>query len=363
MNEPSVFGAPDWTMPEDNIHLGSDDLPKDIHQRYHNVYGMLMVKASKEGIQTANPNKRPFVLTRSNFIGGQRYAATWTGDNASTWKHLQMSIPMVLNMGLSGQPFTGPDIGGFNEDATPELFGQWIALGAFYPFSRGHTRAGSINHEPWAFGKKIENVSRTALQRRYRLLPYFYTLFHESAVNGMPVMRPVFFADYKDRNLRSEDQAFLLGEDLLIIPKWAEFPKLPKGDWRRISIVGEDTQKDKYQPEVKLRPGAILPLSNVIQNTTEYTLETLTLYINLDEKGEAEGKLYNDAGDGFDYKKGQYSLTTFSARTKGNEVIVKVENIDGKQKLNTKKIIVNLYTDTDVLSAIGNLKKPIKIKL
>ena len=99
-------------MPVSNIHRGGGGLPEGTHLRYHNVYGMLMVKASREGILKANPNDRPFVLSRSNFLGGQRYAATWTGDNTSTWEHFKLATPMVLSLGLSGQPFSGPDLGG-----------------------------------------------------------------------------------------------------------------------------------------------------------------------------------------------------------------------------------------------------------
>jgi alpha-glucosidase len=216
MNEPAVFDGPDWTMPIDNIHKGGEKLPEDLHLRYHNVYGMMMVKASREGILAANPDKRPFLLTRSNYIGGQRYAATWTGDNAACWEHLRMTIPMSLNFGLSGQPFNGPDIGGFDGNATPDLFGHWIATGAFFPFCRAHTTEGSDNQEPWAFGPEIEGVSRVALQRRYRLLPYYYTLFHQASVDGMPIMRPAFFADLKNPDLRREDQIFLVGADLLV---------------------------------------------------------------------------------------------------------------------------------------------------
>ena len=88
---------------------------------------------------------------------------------------------MSLNLSLSGQPFNGPDIGGFAGNATPELYAHWIAVGAFYPFSIAHSTKGSINQEPWSFGEEVETVSREALQRRYRLLPYLYTLFWESA--------------------------------------------------------------------------------------------------------------------------------------------------------------------------------------
>ena len=131
MNEPSVFEKTvGFSIPEDAMHRGGGPLPPGLHRRYHNVYGLLMVRASREGILKARPDRRPFVLTRSNFLGGHRYAATWTGDNTSRWVDLKRSIPMSINLGLSGQPFNGPDIGGFALDADPVLFGHWIALGA-----------------------------------------------------------------------------------------------------------------------------------------------------------------------------------------------------------------------------------------
>jgi alpha-glucosidase len=361
MNEPAVFDGIDFTMPVDNIHLGGGDIKKDVHLRYHNVYGMLMAKASREGILKANPGKRPFLLTRSNYIGGQKYAATWTGDNESSWKHLKMSIPMSITLGLSGQPFNGPDIAGFAENADPELYAHWIALAPFYPFSRAHKIEGAKNHEPWALGQKIEYVSRTAIERRYRLLPYIYTLFNEAAVNGMPVMRPVFFADYKDETLRTEEQAFMLGADLLVIPRWAEKPALPKGNWRSISLVGEDAKKDMYQPEIKMRPGSILPLIDVIQNTTEYSLETLTLYISLDAQNKATGKLYHDAGDGFDYQSGKFATVDFSAETSNGETVVTAK-VSGNYDVKNKVVKVQLITDNGIKEAKGDLTKPIRIK-
>ncbi|MGM0484943.1 MAG: TIM-barrel domain-containing protein, partial [Candidatus Krumholzibacteriota bacterium] len=193
MNEPALFDTDSRTMPEDNLHRGGGEIPPGPHARYHNIYGMQMVRATRLGISRVNPDRRPFVLTRANYLGGQRYAATWTGDNRANWSHFRMSIPMTINLSLSGQPFNGPDIGGFDGNATPGLFGHWIAVGAFYPFCRAHTANNTDNQEPWEFGGDIEAVSRTALERRYRLLPYLYSLFHEASTAGMPVMRPVFF--------------------------------------------------------------------------------------------------------------------------------------------------------------------------
>lgn len=305
VNEPQISNTPTGTMPEDNKHLGGDKIPAGPHLKYHNVYGYLMVKASREGIMKARPQNRPFILTRSNFLGGQRFAATWTGDNASWESHMTMSVPMILTLGLSGQPFSGADVGGFLFNPDADLFGRWMALGAFYPFSRGHACAGTINKEPWAFGQKVEDVSRMALERRYVLLPYYYTLLHEASETGMPIMRPVFFADPKDTLLRAEEQAFLIGENLLVVPEWAQNPALPKGIWRNLSLIPGD-DKDSYQAKLKIRGGAIIPTGKIIQNTNEKSLDPLTLLVCLDEKGEAHGTLYWDEGDNWSFKDGNY---------------------------------------------------------
>lgn len=330
VNEPQISNTPTGTMPEDNKHLGGDKIPAGPHLKYHNVYGYLMVKASREGIMKARPQNRPFILTRSNFLGGQRFAATWTGDNASWESHMTMSVSMILTLGLSGQPFSGADVGGFLFNPDADLFGRWMALGAFYPFSRGHACAGTINKEPWAFGQKVEDVSRMALERRYVLLPYYYTLLHEASETGMPIMRPVFFADPKDTLLRAEEQAFLIGENLLVVPEWAQNPALPKGIWRNLSLIPGD-DKDSYQAKLKIRGGAIIPTGKIIQNTNEKSLDPLTLLVCLDEKGEAHGTLYWDEGDNWSFKDGNYSFQHFTAiRTADNKVQVKITQKKGK---------------------------------
>jgi alpha-glucosidase len=344
VNEPTVFDTHNKTMPDDNWHRGGGGILPGPHLKYHNIYGMLMVKATRDGVLAANPGKRPFVLTRSNFLGGHRYAATWTGDNKSNWSHLKMSIPMSLNLGLSGQPFNGPDIGGFAGRAEAELFGHWISLGAFYPFSRGHANKGTQHKEPWQFGREIEEVARIALERRYRLLPYLYTLFNEASQNGMPVMRPVFFADPSNQALRQEDQLFLLGKDLLVIPKWAKSPVIPKGYDASVSLVGEDSAGDPYQCDLKIRNGSIVPLTEVIQNTTAYDHRDLTLLIRLDDNGNAEGTLYEDANDGFGYKTGEYRRTFFRAEKSGAKLIL-TRSVEGSFQIGKRSIKLEIITD------------------
>ncbi|MCR9228655.1 MAG: alpha-glucosidase [Flavobacteriaceae bacterium] len=324
MNEPAVFDQESFTIPENGLHRGGGELPASIHRRYHNLYGLLMVKASREGILKANPDKRPFVLSRANFLGGQRYAATWTGDNHSSWEYLKMSIPMSLNLSLSGQPFNGPDIGGFTKNADADLLGHWMAIGAYFPFFRNHSSKNTTAQEPWAFGKKIEDVSRTAINRRYRLLPYLYTLFREAHETGAPIIKPTFFADIQDISLREQQETFLLGDNLLIVPRWAENVQLPKGNWVDIAFE-EEQDDDGYQAKVKLRPGAIVPMTEkVFQSTEDYSNERIVLLINPDNQGKAKGHMYSDAGEGFGYQEEAFSKHSYTAELKDDVLKVTI---------------------------------------
>ncbi len=363
MNEPAVFDGTNFTMPEDNHHRGGGDLPPGDHLLYHNVFGILMTRATREGMMAVHPDRRPFVLSRSNYLGGQRYAATWTGDNHADMSYLKMSVPMSINLGLSGQPISGPDIGGYDGGATPELFGQWIAVGAFYPFCRAHAAKGMPNQEPWAFGPEIENVSRTALERRYRLMPYLYTLTQRASASGDPIMQPVFFADPKDPDLRAEDAAFLFGPDLLVVPTWAKEPKLPRGTWREVSLLDGNREKDGYQPTVKVRGGAIVPLGGVVQNTNEKSAEPLTLLVCLDEKGQASGSLYEDAGDGYGYTKGEYAQTQYRATTEDGALVVRPAKREGSMKTPDREIQVVVLTKDGVKKGSGMESQGVRVGL
>ncbi len=316
MNEPAVFNGPGKSMPATNRHDADRELGgPDSHARYHNLYGMQMVRASREGIQAANPDKRPFVLTRSNFLGGQRYAWTWTGDNTSDWRHLGWSITMALNLGLSGQPFAGPDIGGFAGDADGHLFARWMGIGALLPFARGHSIKGSRDHEPWSFGASCERVCRIALERRYRLLPYLYTLAREATQTGMPIVRPLFFADPADQRLRGADDSFLLGGDILVRAH-TSFTGLcrapmPPGRWAHFEPAGDT---DRALPELFVREGAAVPLGPSMQHVGEKPLDPLTLVVHPDARGLATGTLYEDAGEGLGYLRDEFRLTRFDCR-------------------------------------------------
>jgi alpha-glucosidase len=315
MNEPAVFKVDAKTMPLGNRHRADPELGgPGTHARYHNVYGMLMARATWDGVQRVRPQQRPFVLSRANHLGGQRWAACWTGDNTASWAHVDFAVSMVLNLGLSGQPMSGTDIGGFAGAGTGRMFARWMGIGALQPFARGHTGKGNIDKEPWSFGRDVEKTCRLALQRRYRLLPYLYTLMREAAETGLPPVRPLFFADPADPRLRGQDDSFLLGNDLLVAcntgPLDKPDPVLPAGRWVKVSLVDGDLD-DPDLPDLYLREGAVLPLGPVMQWSDERPLDELELMVNPGPDGRAVGYLYEDEGDGYGYRDGAFRVTEF----------------------------------------------------
>ncbi len=270
MNEPSTFDLR-RTLPPGARHRVTESaaLP---HERVHNAYGLLMSKAVHDGLLGLTP--LPYVITRATYLGGQKYAATWTGDNAATWEHLRASIPMILNLGLSGQPVTGPDIGGFRGTPSPALYARWIVQGALYPYCRTHTCKDTGDQEPWSFGPDVEAAARRAIKLRYRLVPYLYSLLFEAARTGQPVMRPIFYDAPSAGTLRPEyyETEFLLGPYLLAAPLMDPAPTrtchLPPGKWyswwsRRErsggrdyeTVIAEDTDLPLF-----IRENAVVPL-------------------------------------------------------------------------------------------------------
>ena len=373
MNEPAVFDNEEKQMPETNAHRADDALGgPGPHARYHNVYGMLMVRATREGVVRERPARRPFVLTRSNFIGGHRYAATWTGDNVSNWDHLAWSIPMALNLGLSGQPFAGPDIGGFSGNATPELFARWMGIGALLPFARGHSIKDSADHEPWSFGGACEDTCRRALERRYRLIPYLYTLFREAFERGVPVVRPLFFADPADPALRAGDDAFLLGDTLLVracIEPEARVgckASMPRGIWRRVELAGGargDMSADPELPKLFVRGGAIIPVGPALQFVDERPLDPLTLIVCPDVDFAARGTLYEDEGEGHAHLEGRFLLTTYAARRGGDELIVEIASREGGLPAADRALEIVVMLDGGVVTAWGRDGEAVRVPL
>ena len=217
MNEPSVFSGPRITMHDEASHVGGVR-----HDQVHNIYGHLQAMSVYDGLLKRDKSvkdsdqKRPFILSRSFFAGTQRYAAIWTGDNQAKWSHLAASVHMIIGMGMGGIPFIGADVGGFFDNPTPKLFSRWYQIGCLYPFFRSHSEITTTRREPYLMHTPYEEIIQNSLYRRYSLIPYLYTQFFNSSVEGLPIWRPLFLM-YEDEDPTRID-AFMVGDSLLFSP-------------------------------------------------------------------------------------------------------------------------------------------------
>ena len=333
MNEPAIFNRRDKTMPLDTVHRIEEPgfRPRDAsHAEMHNVYGMLNSRATYEGLRRLAPERRPFVLTRATFAGGQRYAAVWTGDNTSNWNQLRLSIAMLNNLGLSGFGYVGDDIGGFGGPApSADLLTRWIEIGAFNPVFRDHYEKGKPAQEPWVGGPEHESIRRRFIEERYRLMPYLYALAEEYSRTGVPLMRPVFL-EFPDQLARAQIAGgsatqFMLGPALLIAPApEGESPapyriNLPGQGWydywtglRLPADVLTETPRLDHLP-VLVRPGSILPKQPLTQSTQQ--TPTGALEVSVYPGPDCAGSVYWDDGISFAYQKGDYVRQTVRCHT------------------------------------------------
>ena len=327
MNEPAIFQRADKTMPLGTRHRMDDGSVLD-HRAVHNVFGMLNARATYEGLLQLQPEKRPFVLTRAAYAGAWRYAASWTGDNTSSWNHLRLTVPTLLGLGLSGYSLVGNDVGGFAGSPTPELLTRWIQLGVFTPIFRNHTVKGSADQEPWVHGPEHEAIRRRAIELRYRLLPYIYSYAEESARTGLPLMRPLFLEYPEEERFAAESDPFrnefLFGGDLLVAPDVLEDPgayevRLPAGVWYDY-WTGERIpggEKIKLTPALDtvpifVRAGAIVPQQPVVQSTAQVPQGPLELRVY--PGPDCRGSLYQDDGTTFAYRQGEFLRLQFTCQ-------------------------------------------------
>ena len=331
MNEPSVFDGPGGTMPGDVVHR-LDDGSTRTHRELHNAYGMLNARATYEGLSKLRPGERPFVLTRAAYAGTQRYAATWTGDNTADWHHLAQSVPNILSLGLSGMALAGDDIGGFIGSPPPDLLTRWYQLGAWQPLFRSHAATDTRGHEAWVDGREHEALRRAAIEQRYRLLPYLYTLAEENARTGAPITRPAWF---EFPQAAGSDRDFLFGRDLFVAPVVAErldahVVTLPPGAWYGLHdgvrhAAGEHVRFDPAPRDVPVfvRAGAIVPMQPVVQHTGEVPQGALEVHVWWpDEDGRCDGSLYDDDGQSLAYRKGAFLRIAFACERRGEGLVV-----------------------------------------
>lgn len=324
------------------------------HESVRNAYGHLECRATHEALVRLDPEKRPFVLSRSGHAGIQRYAALWTGDTTSTWPQLALSVRMLLGLSLSGVPFCGADIGGFAGWCSPELFARWMQIGALYPFARTHSMWLKHRQEPWRFGKRVEAIARAALELRMRLLPYLYGLFCEAEATGTPVWRPLFWHDPDDPRAAAIEDQLLLGRDLLVAPVLEAGATerevyLPAGIWTAIDddarYVGPRTVRVAAPLEripIFARGGSVIATRSAVRHVGETPEEPLVLDVY--PGGDATTVVIEDDGESPAYRNGLEARTPVRLRSRaGGRLRLEVGGREGEFEIAPRTVRVAVH--------------------
>ena len=337
MNEPSVFSEVTKTIPTNAKHVRANGEQVE-HREFHNAYGATQQMASYRGLmQRDSPMLRPFVLTRSYFLGSQKYGAYWTGDNYTVDAEVWGAVKMILQNGIGGNIFGGADIPGFIGTPSEEMWVRMYQAGMYFPFFRAHCDINNPDREPWNQTQRVQRVIRDAINRRYDMIHYLYTTFQEATQNGMPLMRPMFLEFPDDSTYLKTDTQFMLGDSLLVAPK-IKTPEpfldslgmqeveysLPKDStwynyYSKKSEAGTSNAVTRNVPDLEqvvyVKGGSILP---ILLHDDCFALKKcisnkIRLEVYLDADNKASGNFYADDGASLlaelDFF---YALTTFS---------------------------------------------------
>ena len=328
-----AFGVDSWWMdatePENDALKGKHTFfgPGDF---YRLTYPLFVSKAVYEGQRKASADKRVCILTRSAFLGQQKYGViNWSGDIGSTWDAYKRQIVAGLNFTITGLPYWTTDIGGFFRPRTTQyadekfhdLLTRWYQWGAFNPVFRIHGYQSET--EPWKYGQVVESDMIKMLNLRYRLIPYIYSEAYQISRKGSTMMRPMIMDFNGDAEAVKQPYEYMFGKAFLVAPvtepdikEWNVY--LPKASawfdfWTGERYDGGKTIKadapiDKIPLFIKA--GSIIPMGKFIQYTGQKPADTLEIRIY--KGANAKFELYEDENDNYNYEKGLYSIIGFN---------------------------------------------------
>ena len=366
MNEPAVFNVKAMSFLEDLQH-DFDGNPTN-HAKAHNIYGMQMSRSSLNGMKKFQPKKRPFLLTRATFSGGQRYASIWTGDNVSDWEGLRLANLQVQRISASGFSFTGSDIGGFAGRPDGELMIRWLQLAVFHPLMRVHSMGNHADgaamvdeeivkaadaidradQEPWSFGAPHTAAARKAIELRYQLLPYLYNAFFEYITNKIPIVQSRFL---REKNQTNHERDFYFGENIFVSPIMKAGAKtqkieLPEGNWydfyKGKKYAGNlNFQVKNDEIPLFVHGGTLLQIAPIRQSTKE-KIDLMNLHFYYGENNFYEQTSYEDDGETQNPKENKSLQRYFSIEKKENKIII-TQTISGFYKTTYQKYNFSIF--------------------
>lgn len=337
------FGVDSWwldaTEPENDalhgkkLHIGAGD-------SYRLTYPLFVNQAVYEGQRKTSHDKRVCILTRSAFLGQQRYGTiNWSGDIDGTWDAYARQIVAGLNFAITGMPYWTTDIGGFfrpgksqyTDEKYNELLMRWYQWGVFNPIFRIH--GYQTETEPWKNGSVVESNIRQLLDLRYRLIPYIYSTAWQVTQNGSTVMRPLVMDFKNDTTATNQPYEYMFGASFLVAPvtkpgitEWNVY--LPKSVqwynfWTGKRFEGGqtiNTPAPLNSTPVYVKAGSIVPMGKLMQYTGQKLSDTLEIRIYKGANGKFE--LYEDEGNNYNYEKGNYTIIPFELDEQQHKLII-----------------------------------------
>ena len=337
----------------------------------HNIYGHNWAKMIAEGYEKDFPEQRPFILMRAGYSGSQRFGMIpWSGDVNRTWGGLKPQPEIALQMGMQGMAYMHSDLGGFaGPNLDDELYARWLQYGVFQPIFRPHAQE-EVAAEPVLREQKTKELAKAAIELRYRMLPYNYTLAFENNQLGLPLMRPLFYEEQQNEKLFGVSDTYLWGHEFLVSPvlskgakqasiyfpnknNWFDFyteQKYQGGTTQMVAIVNDHIP-------VFVRAGAFVPMIKVIQTTKNYSLTEFDLHYYHDASvNRGSGKLYDDNGETPKaFEKGASSSLSFESAFDQHNLSILLSAQDGKNyqaiDRNVSLIIHNIATKPKQVSS------------
>jgi alpha-glucosidase (family GH31 glycosyl hydrolase) len=332
----------------------------------HNIYGHYWAKLLFEGYKKDFPQTRPFILMRAGAAGSQRFGLIpWSGDVSRSWGGLQSQPEIALQMGLQGLAYMHSDLGGFAGDIqNDQLYVRWLQYGVFQPIYRPHAQE-AVASEPVFKEPKTKALAKKAIELRYKLLPYNYTLAFENNQTGIPLMRPLFFEEPANLELYEVANTYLWGNDLLVSPVMQDSINI-----KEVYFPGKDNWFDFYSGKKHkggtldsvsvsqdniptfVRGGAFIPIAKPMQTTTDYSGEIIEVHYYFDDEIEKSSSfLYNDDGKTPNsFENGQYEIINFESNLSKDSLDLKIEKEAGDSSTTSIRLVEII---------VENLKKPL----
>lgn len=279
----------------------------------------------------ARNGKRPIIFSRYAGPGSHRYPIGFSGDSIISWASLKFQPYFTATAANIGYGWWSHDIGGHCAGVRDEeLFVRWLQFGVFSPILRLHSTSNLFNgKEPWKYAQPAEAILKNFLILRHQLIPYIYTMNWKCHFENLLLARPMYFA-YPENNESYEiSNQYLFGSEFIVCPITEPEDKTLK---LARTVVWLPEKTDYYdfftgiryhggknmavyrpmeQIPVFVKAGSIIPLTEKREAVRNGAVLPKHLELIVFAGSDGAFQLYEDSGEGQEYREGESFTTDF----------------------------------------------------